>query len=173
MSCFNWTRKSWTGTLTAAKNGLLIPLLASSLQPANLPCKFLRHEFEINNYEVFFHDLLINCFIQICSQIKLWFVWKEATMLCNKTSIVPCNIYGGTQLNSQKYAACNAHIICATTGRFKVSFLIASKFIFILWHEKSTLRKDLSGYFWIDVQHFLRLWWNMEILTWNRLNIWS
>ena len=40
-------------------------------------------------------------------------------MLCNKTSIVPCNIYGGTQLNSQKYAACNAHIICATTGRFK------------------------------------------------------
>ena len=53
-------------------------------------------------------------------------------MLCNKTSIVPCNIYGGTQLNSQKYAACNAHIICATTGRFKVSFLITSKFIFIL-----------------------------------------
>ena len=49
MSCLNWTKKSWTGTLTAAKNGLRIPLFASSLQPANLPCKFLRHGFEIQN----------------------------------------------------------------------------------------------------------------------------
>lgn len=84
-------------------------------------------------------------------------------MLCNKTTIVPCNIYGGTQLNSQKYAACNAHIICATTGRFKVSFLIASKFICIL--KKFTLKRICPINFQLMFKNLLRLCWNTEILT--------